>query len=247
MQYIACKPVHPFNGSTGDQSYTMHFRRFKFRKKDKASPEDKEHEDTIPNPQKQPEATVTPLLLPPKEPGESMHEEPSPPQDQQLSSPAPGPLGPALADNKEIQQIWAEIQEKVASLAQRDGRSVNTGMEIGDVMGTLESTEHPDVEPGKSDAVKKVFGNTLKVIQTVGGFVADGASQVRDTTPHRSCCGVRFTDINRSFLPRRNAIMPSALSLMRGRATRARSMVSQTFSMNARNISHGWRSTLREK
>jgi hypothetical protein len=33
-------------------------------------------------------------------------------------------------------------------------------------------------------AVKETFNNTLKVIQTVGGFVADGASQVRDTRPH---------------------------------------------------------------
>jgi hypothetical protein len=89
-----------------------------------------------------------------------------------------------LEDNEEIQKIWTEIQEKVASLAQRDGRPVNTGMEIEDVMGTLYSTEHPDVEPRKRDAVKKTFNNTLKVIRTVGGFVADGASQVRDTRPH---------------------------------------------------------------
>jgi hypothetical protein len=247
MRYIPFKPVPSFYGSTDGQSYAMHFRRLKFKKKDKVSPEDTEYEDIIPNPPEQPEAAVMPVPLPPKEPRESMNAEPSPPPDQQSSSPVPGPLGPALSDNKEIQQIWAEIQEKVASLAQRDGRSVNTGMEIGDVMGTLESTEHRDVEPGKRDEVKKVFGNTLKVIQTVGGFVADGASQVRDTRPQRRCCGIRFTDINRSFLPRRNAIMPSALSLMHGKATRARSMVSQTFLMNARNILHGWRSTPREK
>jgi hypothetical protein len=35
---------------------------------------------------------------------------------------------------------------------------------------------HPDVEPRKRDAVKETFNNTLKVIQTVGGFVADGES-----------------------------------------------------------------------
>ncbi|KAJ5090777.1 hypothetical protein N7532_009461 [Penicillium argentinense] len=156
----------------------MHFRCLKFRKKDKASPEDNEHGDTIPNPSEQPEAAVTQVLLPPKEPGESAHAEPSPPPDQQLSSPVSAPLGPALADNEEIQQIWAEIQEKVNSLAQQAGRSVNTGMDIGDVMGTLASTEHPGMEPSKRDAVKNVFGNTLKVIRTVGGFVADGASQV---------------------------------------------------------------------
>lgn len=184
----------------------MHFRRLKFRKKDKESPVDneqqdtisspptqseatvespegKEDEDTTSSPSRQPEATVTPDLLPPTESGISMHAEPSPPQSQQLSSPIVGPLGPTMADNEEIRQIWAEIQEKVAKLARQGGRSVNTGMQIGDVMGTLESTEHPDVEPGKRAAVKKVFGNTLKVIQTVGGFVADGASQVRDTRP----------------------------------------------------------------
>lgn len=153
------------------------------------SPEDKQHKHTVANPPKQPELAVKPVLLPPKEPEEPkesrepeepVRAEPLPPTEQQLSSPdpSPGPLGPALAENKEIQQIWTEIQEKVASLAQRHGGSVNTGMQIGDVMGTLESTEHPDVEPGKRDAAKKVFGNTLKVIQTVGGFVVDGASQV---------------------------------------------------------------------
>jgi hypothetical protein len=31
------------------------------------------------------------------------------------------------------------------------------GMEIEDVMGTLYSTEHPDVEPRKRDAVKETF------------------------------------------------------------------------------------------
>ncbi|CAG7952838.1 unnamed protein product [Penicillium salamii] len=161
----------------------MHFRQLRFGKKDKASlknkpVENKEHVQAIPSPLKQPEAAVTPILLPPKEPEEPIQAEPSPPADERLSSPVPGPLGPALADSKEIQQIWADIQEKVASLAKRNGGSVNTGMQISDVMGTLESTEHPNVEPGKKDAVKKVFGNTLKVIQTVGGLVADGASQV---------------------------------------------------------------------
>lgn len=163
----------------------MHFRRLKLRRKDKVSPEGNKHEDT-PNTPK--EAVVTPVpLSPPKEPEKPMQPEPpqsqtspAPPQDQQLTGPGPGPLGPALADNAEIQQIWAEIQKKVASLAVRNGRSVDTGMGIGQVMDTLESTERPDEEPSKKDAVKKVFGRTLNVIQTVGGFVADGASQVRD-------------------------------------------------------------------
>jgi hypothetical protein len=39
--------------------------------------------------------------------------------------------------NEEIQKIWTEIQDKVASLARRDGRPVKTGMEIEDVMGTF--------------------------------------------------------------------------------------------------------------
>lgn len=162
------------------QFHAMHFPHFKSIRKHKAPPKNKEQKGSIPNPPKQPGVAVKPVLLPVKEPGESKHAEPLPPPDQQLSSPVPAPLGPALAENHEIQQIWAEIQEKVASLAQRHGGSINPGMQIGDVMGTLESTEHPDVEPGKRDAVKKVFGNTLKVIQTVGGLVADGASEVRE-------------------------------------------------------------------
>lgn len=211
---LSCKPVRLFYESTGDKSDTMRFRCLKFKTKDKPFPQDKPflqekpspkgkpflqdkpspqdkpfpqvevHEDTMPNPPGQPEAALTPVLLPPKEAGGSTYAEPSPPPDQQLSSPAPGPLGPALEDNEEIQKIWTEIQDKVASLARRDGRPVKTGMEIEDVMGTLYSTEHPDVEPRKRDAVKETFNNTLKVIQTVGGFVADGASQVRDTRPH---------------------------------------------------------------
>lgn len=175
-----------------------------------------------------------------------MHPEPSQqqiglrpqPQDQQLTGPSPGVLGPALADNAEIQQIWAEIQEKVAKLAEGYGRTVDPNMEIDQVLETLESNEQADSAPSKRGAVKKVFGRTLTVIQKVGGFVADGASQVRYSFAEGALRDEvhSLTWVDRYFQPRGIAITPSALSLTRGKATRARSMVSRTFLKNARII-----------
>lgn len=173
----------------------MHIRPpWRHRKTDKQPSEEKHHEDVVPVPKPPPnsdkpkhvEPTVKPISPPeepkePKEPKEPTNPEPSATPavpDQQLSTIAPSPLGPALKDNEEIQAIWAEIQEKVNDLAKKAGRPINTGMQIDDVMGTLASTEHPNLEPSKKDTAKKVFGNTLKVIQRVGGFAADAASQV---------------------------------------------------------------------
>lgn len=174
----------------------MAFSRPWFKKKDKRPleekshlhlpPRDERHADALPGlPEKQ-NWVVSRATPPSKKPEISIEQDAktSQPQDQQLSKAGSDPLGPALADNKDIQQIWANIQEKVNSLAVRACKPVNAGMQIGDVMGTLQSIEHLEVDLGRRAAVKKGFGNTLKVIQTVGGLVGDGASQVRRAILH---------------------------------------------------------------
>lgn len=191
------------------------------RKAEKAPPKEKHHEDVVPVPDAPPkldnptklEPTVTPVSPvspPPEEPKEATDPEPSPSPavpDQQSSTVAPSPLGPGLANNEELQAIWEEINKKVNELAKKAGRPVNKGMGYDDVMGTLASTEHPNIEPGKKDTAKKVFGNTLKVIQRVGGFVADGASNVRCQMPS-NCHGIMLTDTYALIgLPRRFAML----------------------------------------
>jgi hypothetical protein len=166
----------------------MAFGRLHLGKKNKRTPDEKSGVSSMdgvcPEAAPDPPQQLKPGVLPPTEPkaliDQGLKSPLSPDQPFSTSSPTPGPF----EDDKEIQQIWAEIQEKVNSLAAQAGKPVNKGMQLGDVMRTLEFIEQPDTEPGKSATVKKVFGTTLKVIQTVGGSVADGASQVwRATFP----------------------------------------------------------------
>lgn len=116
---------------------------------------------------------------------------PSPPQDDQPKSvqaqppqppPALGsaPLGLDATANEEITAIWAQVQERVRQLAESEGKEVNDGLEIDDVLANLESSqEQPEKSPA-AQAVKTAFTRTMGLIKTVGGIVANGASQVSE-------------------------------------------------------------------
>ncbi|KAI9040294.1 uncharacterized protein KD926_008384 [Aspergillus affinis] len=73
----------------------------------------------------------------------------------------------------DLMELWAKIQAKVSEMAARENKTVNENMELVDVQANLEAKR-----PSKRDKVKKCFDDTLTVIQKVGGFVADAASQV---------------------------------------------------------------------
>lgn len=116
---------------------------------------------------------------------------PSPPQDDQPKSvqaqpsqppPALGsaPLGLDATANEEITAIWAQVQERVRQLAESEGKEVNDGLEIDDVLANLESSQEQPEQSPAAQAVKTAFNRTMGLIKTVGGIVASGASQVSE-------------------------------------------------------------------
>ena len=99
-----------------------------------------------------------------------------------LASPVPGsvPLGLDAAANKEVTAIWLQVQEKVRQLAVSEDKEVNNGLEIGDVIANLESSQEKEEKSPAAQVVKTMFGRTMGLIKTVGGIVADGASTVSE-------------------------------------------------------------------
>lgn len=65
-------------------------------------------------------------------------------------------------------------------LSAREGKEINDGLEIDDVIANLESSQEKEEESPAAEAVKVAFGRTMGLIKTVGGIVADGASTVSD-------------------------------------------------------------------
>jgi hypothetical protein len=74
------------------------------------------------------------------------------------------------------------VQERVRQLAVSEGKEVNDGMEIGDVIVNLESSPEKGEKSPAAQAVKTAFGRTMGLIKTVGGIVADGASTVSESS-----------------------------------------------------------------
>ena len=99
-----------------------------------------------------------------------------------LASPVPGsvPLGLDAAANKEVTAVWLQVQEKVRQLAVSEDKEVNNGLEIGDVIANLESSQEKEEKSPAAQVVKTMFGRTMGLIKTVGGIVADGASTVSE-------------------------------------------------------------------
>ncbi|CAG8365215.1 unnamed protein product [Penicillium salamii] len=88
------------------------------------------------------------------------------------------PLGLDASENDEITAIWAQVQERVAMLGIKEGKEINSGLEIDDVIANLEASQEKEEESPTAQAVKVAFGRTMGLIKTVGGIVVDGASTV---------------------------------------------------------------------
>ncbi|KAL3472463.1 hypothetical protein BJX99DRAFT_262251 [Aspergillus californicus] len=106
-----------------------------------------------------------------------------PPVQHPLVQPPPAqpgniPQGKDAAQNAEIAEIWAEVQDRVQKLAEHEHKEVRPGMEIGDVISNLDASQEKKEESPMKQGVKTAFGRTLGLIKTVGGIVSDGASTV---------------------------------------------------------------------
>jgi hypothetical protein len=99
---------------------------------------------------------------------------------------APTPAAPAgssssdAAERREIDAIWKQVQERVISLAGGDLRNVQKSLDINGVLLFIEQVETKEKKKSeKFGPFKNAVNKTLQCIQTVGGIVAGGVSQVR--------------------------------------------------------------------
>ena len=83
-----------------------------------------------------------------------------------------------LAEQKEIEATWKEVQNKVIELAGGDPKKVQT-LDINSMLKYVDNIQASDKKKSeKFGAFKSVVNKTLQCINTVGGIVADGASTV---------------------------------------------------------------------
>ena len=92
--------------------------------------------------------------------------------------------------DEEITQIWKDVEARVVQMAGGDPSKIKQGLDIDGVLQHLDEAQSKDRKASeKYSTVKHVFSRTLQCIQTVGGIVADGASNVRlcQTLRAKSC------------------------------------------------------------
>lgn len=84
------------------------------------------------------------------------------------------------ADRKEFDTVWKDLKEQVIKLAGGDQTRIRK-LEIEDVLATLDAISKEKAEKEANDKyrrLKDVTLTTLQCIQTVGGMIAEGASEV---------------------------------------------------------------------
>lgn len=90
-----------------------------------------------------------------------------------------GPEAQRAATQKEIDAIWAQLELRVMQLAKRQVDEKLRKLNIDDVLGYVDSIQQSEKDKeAKFGWFKNVVGNTLKCIQTVGGIVSSGVSEV---------------------------------------------------------------------
>ncbi|KAI2626925.1 hypothetical protein GGS26DRAFT_144955 [Hypomontagnella submonticulosa] len=83
------------------------------------------------------------------------------------------------AEQKEIEAIWKDVYLKVVELAGGDPKKVEKTLDINAVLQYIENVGASDKKKAeKFGLFKKIVGRTLQCINTVGGIVASGASEV---------------------------------------------------------------------
>ncbi|KAI8955339.1 hypothetical protein F4801DRAFT_528896 [Xylaria longipes] len=84
-----------------------------------------------------------------------------------------------LADQKEIEAIWREVNAKVLELAGGDPRKVQETLSIDDVLKYIDGVQKADSAKSEEySTFKNIVATTLQCIGTVGGIVTDGVSNV---------------------------------------------------------------------
>ncbi|KAI0407243.1 hypothetical protein F4802DRAFT_46589 [Xylaria palmicola] len=82
-----------------------------------------------------------------------------------------------LADQKEIEAIWKEVNAKVLELA--GGQNLKESLTIDEVLGYIDSVQKADAKKSAEyGKFKAIVGTTLQCIGTVGGIISDGVSSV---------------------------------------------------------------------
>ncbi|KAH6895943.1 hypothetical protein B0T10DRAFT_229685 [Thelonectria olida] len=79
--------------------------------------------------------------------------------------------------DKEINQAWRKVEERVIQMAGGDRSNINPDLDIDNVLQYLDRAQTTDKKAAeKYGTIRNIFNDTLQCIQTVGGIVANGAS-----------------------------------------------------------------------
>ncbi|KAI8631164.1 hypothetical protein F5Y19DRAFT_425266 [Xylariaceae sp. FL1651] len=82
-----------------------------------------------------------------------------------------------LADQREIEATWKEVHAKVIELAGGDPSRVRQTLTIDEVLNYIDSVQKTETKKAEEHGTfKNVVSKTLQCINTIGGIVADGAS-----------------------------------------------------------------------
>ncbi|KAI5918724.1 hypothetical protein F4810DRAFT_690771 [Camillea tinctor] len=84
-----------------------------------------------------------------------------------------------LAEQKEVEAIWRDVQNRVIELAGGDPKNVQAGLDIDSMLKYVESIGASDQKKAeKYGWVKDAIHKTLRCINTIGGIVAENVSNV---------------------------------------------------------------------
>ncbi|KAH9988834.1 hypothetical protein F4779DRAFT_267706 [Xylariaceae sp. FL0662B] len=99
-----------------------------------------------------------------------------------LTSPlsaGPTPEKADLSEQREVEAVWKEVHNKVIELAGGDPKNVQKTLDIDGVLKYIDGVQSADKKKSeKFGLFKSIVSRTLQCIQTVGGIVTDGVSEV---------------------------------------------------------------------
>jgi len=141
------------------------------------------------------------------------------------------PFGTDNTLNKQIAEIWKEMEERIDQLAKMSpGEYYDKNLKSENVLQKLNAVQSGHK---KWEKLKNTFNHTLTVIANVGGMIADATSQVRSMIHKRK--NARLIHCRCSPRPG-NATMPSTLLSMRTRATKAYTTRSMSYLKNVSSL-----------
>ena len=88
------------------------------------------------------------------------------------------PQGLYASMNDEIAEIWIQVQSRVRQLANGDSKKLNPNLGIDGVLSQLDRAQRSRESSSKNPKIRATFNNALQLIQSVGGVIGGGASEV---------------------------------------------------------------------